>query len=96
LQKKLDQGDGDFNSHKEMIGFEFDGIERTLRLLRDKARRYIKETHNMIRHKSVPMKVFQTVVGKLRHATTIMPAAQGFFSPINALLKLSTKSLQLG
>jgi hypothetical protein len=47
-----------------MIGFEFNGIKRTLRLPRDKARQCIKETHNMIRRKSVPMKVFQTVVGK--------------------------------
>ena len=50
-EKKLDQGDGDFESHKEMIGFEFDGVKRTLRLPRDKARRYIKETHYMIRQK---------------------------------------------
>jgi hypothetical protein len=31
-QKKLAQGDGDFETTKDMIGFRFDGIKRTVRL----------------------------------------------------------------
>jgi hypothetical protein len=36
--KKLIQGDGNFTSSKEMIGFTFDGIKRTVCLPADKAR----------------------------------------------------------
>ncbi len=39
--KKLAQGDGDFTSSKEMIGFTFNGIKRTVRLPPEKATKYI-------------------------------------------------------
>jgi hypothetical protein len=94
--RKLENGDGNFETEKEMIGFEFDGIKRTIRLPAAKARRYIKEAHTMLRRKWVPIKLFQTVIGKLRHATTILPAAEGLFSPVNSILRSPAKSLQLG
>jgi len=94
--QKLEKGDGNFETEKEMIGFEFDGVKRTVRLPAAKARQYVKEAHTMLRRKSVPMKLFQTVIGKLRHATTILPAAKGLVSPINTILKSPAKSLQLG
>ena len=48
---------------------------------------YIKETHRILRRKSVPIKVLQMLVGKLRHASIILPAARGFFTPINAAMR---------
>jgi hypothetical protein len=94
--RKLEKGDGNFETEKEMIGFEFDGIKRTVRLPAAKARRFIKEAHTMLRRKCVPIKLFQTVIGKLRHATTILPAAEGLFSPVNSILRSPAKSLRLG
>ena len=95
-EKKLRSGEGNFRSKKEMIGIEFDGKKRTVRLPADKARRYIKEAHSLIRRRSVPLKSFRTVVGQLRHATIILPAAKGFFTPLNKLLKSGVHSLVLG
>ena len=63
--KKLEQGDGNFVSTKDMIGFTFDGVKRTIRLPPVKAKAYIRETHRMLRRKSVPLKDLQTLVGKL-------------------------------
>ncbi len=79
-----------------MIGFIFDGIKRTVRLPPAKAAVYIKETHRILCRKSVPLKDLQTLVGKLRHASIILPAAQGFFTPINAAMQGGLKRIGLG
>jgi hypothetical protein len=94
--KKLEKGDGNFTSEKEMVGFIFDGIKRTVRLPPTKAAAYIKEIHLILRRTSVPLKALQTLVGKLRHASIILPAARGFFTPINAAMRGSVERIGLG
>ena len=95
-EKKLLQGDGNFEFIKLMIGFLFDGIKRTLRLPQEKATVYIKEAHAMLRRKAIKLKTFQTIVGKLRHAALILPAARGFFTPLNNIMKSPSKTITLG
>ncbi len=63
--KKLAAGDGNFDSRKEMIGFVFDGVKQTVHLPPAKASAYVKETHTMLRRKTVPLKKLQMLVGKL-------------------------------
>ena len=94
--KKLLQGDGHFESKKDMIGFSFDGVKRTVHLPPAKASAYVKEIHRTLRRKSVPLKTLQGVVGKVRHASIILPAARGFFTPVNAAMRGSPKSVGLG
>ena len=94
--KKLAQGDGNFDSTKDLIGFRFDGIKRTVRLPPEKAAAYIRETHRILRRKTVPLKTLQGVVGKLRHASIILQAAKGFFTPINAAMRGNPKIIGLG
>jgi hypothetical protein len=95
-KKKLEQGDGNFVSTKDMIGFMFDGIKRTIQLPLVKVKAYICETHCILHWKSVPLKDLQTLVGKLHHASIILPAARGFFTPINVAMKIGTKVIRLG
>jgi hypothetical protein len=90
-KKKLEQGDGNFVSTKDMIRFTFDGIKRTIQLPPVKAKAYICETHRILRQKSVPLKDLHTLVGKLQHASIILLAACGFFTPINVAMKIGTK-----
>ena len=94
--KKIEKGDGDFMSTKEMIGFLFDGIKRTVRLPSEKATKYVREINRVLRRKTVPIKTLQTLVGQLRHASIISPAARGFFTPINAAMKGDPKMIGLG
>lgn len=86
--KKLDQGDGQWRVEKEKVGFQFNGRHRTVRLPKAKAKKYVLETKSLLRRIRVPIKAFQTTVGRLRHASAILPAAAGFFTPINRALKL--------
>jgi len=51
---KLGKGDGNFTIDKEMVGFIFDGIKRTVRLPLTKAAAYIKEIYLILRRTSVP------------------------------------------
>ncbi len=94
--KKLAAGDGNFDSRKEMIGFVFDGVKQTVHLPLAKASAYIKETHTMLRRKTVPLKKLQMLVGKLPHALIILPAAKGFFSPLNDAMRGSSTLIGLG
>ncbi len=96
LAKKLAQGDGNFSSSKEMIGFTFDGIKRTVRLPPEKAAKYIWEIYRVLWRMSVALKTLQRLVGQLRHALIILPAARGFFTPINAAMKSNPKIIGLG
>ncbi len=79
-----------------MIGFLFDGIKQTLRLPPEKATLYIQEAHAMLRQKNIPQKTLQKTVGKLSHAALILPAAQGFFTPLNYIMKSPSKTITLG
>jgi hypothetical protein len=47
-QKKLAQGDGHFETSKDMIGFCLDGIKHTVCLPAEKAMAYIKEAHTVL------------------------------------------------
>jgi hypothetical protein len=62
---ELLKGGGNFESKKDMIRFSFDGIKQTVHLPPVKAAAYIRETHRIMRRKSVPLKILQVVVGKL-------------------------------
>ncbi len=94
--KKVAAGDRNFNSKKEMIGFAFNGVKQTVHLPQaNKTLAYIKETHKMLRRKTVPLKQLQMLVGKLRHASMILPTAKGFFSPINDAMWGSPKLIGL-
>ena len=72
---------------KEKVGFLFNGRRRTVRLPKEKAKRYVTETKQLLNRKRTPVKKFQTTVGRLRHALVILLAAAGFFTPINNALK---------
>ena len=95
-RKKIKQGDGNFVTLKEMIGVKFDGVQHTVRLPVAKAKLYIKATHAILHRKTVPLKALQMLVGKLRHASIILPAAKGFFTPVNSAMQGSPKMIGLG
>ena len=50
----------------------------------------------MLRHKTVPLKKIQMLVGKLQHSSIILPVAKGFFSPLNDAMQGSPTLIGLG
>jgi hypothetical protein len=94
--KKLERGDAQWSATKEILGYVLDGKARTIRLPSDKATRIITELHRVLRKTRIPIKRFQSLVGKLRHAANILPAARSLFTPLNNALKGDPSWISLG
>ncbi len=93
--KKLKKGDAQWCLKKDILGFLLDRRHRTAQLPPDKAEGIVKEVKAITRKKKTPTKRFQKIGGELRHATTIVPAAKGLFTPINNALKGDPTTISL-
>jgi len=90
--KKLKKLEAMWALQKDILGFTFDGIEKTLWL--EEAKRdalltiLASWTKQAQRGKSgIPFKEFQSVISKLRHAFISIPAGNGLLSPCNTILR---------
>jgi hypothetical protein len=63
--KKLRQGDGLWETRKELLGWVFDGTRRCIELPPNKVASITEDIHAMIRKKSVPVKEFEKLRGRL-------------------------------
>ena len=92
LVKKLEKGDGKFCTKKCILGFDFDGVEKTLWLEEEKRTLLLTILHKWIRgaqraHAGIPFKEFESVTAKIRHAFTAIPAGKGLLSSCNWVLR---------
>jgi hypothetical protein len=76
-EKKMEQGDLQFNTTETLLRFDFDGIEKTIWLAENKWAALLLILKGWIRtgtgaHASIPFNVFELVVAKLRHAFTAL------------------------
>ncbi len=92
LEKKLKQLDGEYSMTKTILGFNFDGINKTIWLEEAKQAHLLRVLHGWIHSSKVgmigiPFKDFKTVVAKIRHAFTAIPVGQGLLTPCNKILQ---------
>jgi hypothetical protein len=91
-EKKLKQLDGEYSTKKTILGFDFDGIEKTIWLEEAKRAHLLMVLHGWIRSSrtgssGIPFKKFKTVVAKIRHAFTAIPAGWRLLTPCNKILQ---------
>jgi hypothetical protein len=86
-EKKLKRGDAQWNPIKEVLGYELNGIDRTIQLPKAKSEALLKELRKVLRKQRIPLKRFRSLVGRLQHAARILPAAKAFFTPMNEALR---------
>jgi hypothetical protein len=90
-EKKLPIGEGQYALFKTLLGFDFDGQQKTVWLEEQKRAKLLPTLRSWVqagdRKRGVPFKEFESVVAKLRHAFTALPGGQGLLSPCNRLLK---------
>ena len=86
-EKKMVKGDGRWSTLKIILRFPFDGRHQTVCLPHEKLDRRLANLDIMLTITRVPFQEFRKVVGKLRHASAILPPGLGLFSPINKFLK---------
>ena len=91
-KKKLEHGDGEFGVTKTILGFDFDGVEKTIWLEEAKRASLLTILHGWIRSSKrgttgIPFKEFESVVQKVRHAFTAIPAGRGLLTPCNKIIQ---------
>ncbi len=91
--KKLKQGEGRYSTQKCILGFDFDGVDKTLWLEEEKRAMLLTILHGWLRgarraHAGIPFKEFESVTAKIRHAFTALPAGKGLLSPCNWVLRV--------
>ena len=92
-EKKMEKGDSKFDTQKTLLGFDFDGESKTIWLEETKRSSLLLILKGWLRSSAttsygIPFKIFESVVAKLRHAFTAIPAGLGLLSPCNKMLAL--------
>lgn len=86
-RKKVERGDVRFAPTKELLGFELDGQQRTVKLPQDKADAVVQEIRTILKKERVRLKRMQSIVGKLQHASLVMPCSKALFTPLYNAMK---------
>jgi hypothetical protein len=77
---------------KTLLGFDFDGQNKTLWLEEEKLAKLLTVLHGWVQsgklHRCIPFKEFESIVARLRHTFIALPGGRGLLSPCNRLLKL--------
>jgi len=92
--KKLQQGDGQWDTQKEILGLLFDGITKCMKLPMEKVTKIWKTLLQITWVKCIRLGELEKLNGKLMHATIRIPNGQGLLSPLIATI--STKGQSRG
>ena len=90
--RKLRKGEGTFGTSKCLLGFKFDGVEKTI-WLKDAKRVSLLQIlrqwiHRAVRGKhGIPFVEFELVVAKLRRAFTALREGRRLLSPCNWVIQ---------
>jgi hypothetical protein len=90
FKNKLMKGEGAMLTTKTILGFDFDGVEKTMWLESTKRDHHLMILHSWIRtseHSThgIPFKEFGSVLAKIRHKFTALPVGLGLLSPCKAV-----------
>ena len=77
---------------KDILGFTFDGINKTLWLEEPKRDAILQTLHGWLRSaergaSGIPFEEFRSIISKLRHGLTSIPSGKGLLSPCNGILR---------
>ncbi len=91
-KNKLLKGKGQMSTSKTLLGFDFNSEDKTMWLETAKQDQLLTILHSWIctlerSAQGIPFKEFQSVLAKIRHAFTALPAGVGLLSPCNAVLQ---------
>ncbi len=74
-----------------MLGFNFDGKQKTMWLEEEKCAKLLTILHGWLwvgsLNRGIPFEEFESVIAKVQHALTALPGSWGLLSPCNRLLQ---------
>jgi hypothetical protein len=89
-EKKLKKGEGTYSNstRKTLLGFNFNGEEKTMWLIEAKHKKLLTILKGWIRASKfgttgIPFTEFESTIAKIRHAFRCIPAGVGLLSPCN-------------
>ena len=90
--KKLKKLEAMWALHKDILGFTFDGVEKTIWLEEAKRDTLLTVMAGWLRasertRAGIPFDEFQSVIAKLRHAFISIPSGKGLLSPCNSVMR---------
>ena len=88
--KKLLNGEGVWDTRKEILGWVFDGNTRCIELPLDKCTKIQHELRHLRTSRRIKFKDLQKLRGKLQHASIAMPVGKPLLGPIDAALCAAT------
>ncbi len=100
LAKKLCKGDGTFETNKCLLGFDFDGVNKTIWLEEEKRAALSTILYHWIRgatkeKRGIPFAEFKSVTAKLRHAFMALRQGRGLLSPCNWVIQQQPQDVYL-
>lgn len=98
--KKLETGEGWHSTRKCILGFDFDGVDKTLRLEKEKRAVLLTVLQSWLQgiqwaNIGIPFGEFESVSAKLWHAFTAIPAGKGLLSLCNWVLQKAPAKVYL-
>jgi hypothetical protein len=99
-EKKLQQQEGRFSMHKMLLGFDYEGIAKTMWLEDAKQEKLLTVLKGWVcagerGMANIPFNEFESVTAKLRHAFTCIPTGVALLSPCNKILQLKPRTVYL-
>jgi hypothetical protein len=90
--EKLKKGKGTYDTTKCLLGFDFDGVNKTMWLEESKHAALLTILHQWIRGatkagRGIPFADFESVTAKSRHAFTALREGRGLLSPCNWVIR---------
>jgi hypothetical protein len=91
--KKLKKNEGRWDLNKELLGFDFDGDDKTMILGEGKLQLLLATMQKWIRASrrgqgGIPFAEFESTLCRLRHAFIALPAGRGFFTAAHKLFSV--------
>ena len=94
LKKLIIEGDGIWDTVKEILGWIFNGLERTMQLPPHKVKTLRDTIKQTLRQGRIELKAFESLVGKCQHACLGIPGGRALLPPLYKALAAATKTNQ--
>ena len=89
----LDQ-EGVWDTRKEILGWIFDGLHRTIELPPKKLETLRELTQQLLRERAMPLTDFRSFMGKCQHAALGVPGGTALLAPLYRVIKTADRCQQ--
>ena len=94
LKKLVIDGEGIWDTRKEILGWFFDGLHRTMELPPKKVDSLRDTIRSTLRSRHIEIKAFESFIGKCQHACLGVPGGKALITPLYKALHAALRSHQ--